>query len=64
MCVGNIHSGKVIPVLSMGACIRISLGTLQIYFKLKHVLICCVALLGRVVNMCFGMLCGTVWACR
>ena len=27
-------------------------------------LICCVALCGRVVYTCVDMLCGTVWACR
>ena len=51
-------------MLSVGACICISLGTLQIYFRLTSVLICCVALFGRVVNTCVDMLCGTVWACR
>ena len=65
MCIGNIHSVGVIPVLSIGDCICTSLGTLQIYyFRLTHVWITCVALFGRVVITCVDMLCGPVWSCR
>jgi len=50
-------------VLSVGACICISLGTLQIYFRLTCVVICCVVLSGCVLNTCVDMLCGTIWVC-
>ena len=47
-------------MLSAAACICISLGILQIYFRLTRVMICCVGLFGCVVNTCVDMLCGTL----